>query len=177
MARSECLNDDCEREEPWTLRKPVEEYSGGVTCPECGSTRTQIFGEETADTQEVQTAESQRSQAPAQQRQQGEMGGAEATLALIDGDVDRKQRAKGAGKLLQFGQELIQTAAEYADQKEEAKKQQARRASVETESQYPDCPECGFTLTEDEMKLGQEKIRCPDCQSVLKINLPEQEEA
>jgi len=176
MAEAKCINDDCDKEETWTLRKPVPEYSGGVTCPECGSTRTEIHGEETANITEVQTANVQQAQTPAQRGGEGRMSGAEATLALLDGDLDRRKRAEGASKVLSFGQNLLQTAAEYAEQKDEAKRQQAQRASVEAETNYPDCPECGFTLTEDEIPLGEEKVRCPECKAVLRVNLPEQQE-
>jgi ssDNA-binding Zn-finger/Zn-ribbon topoisomerase 1 len=41
MAKAYCNNDDCSKES-WVLRKPLDEYKRGPTCPECGTTDIEI---------------------------------------------------------------------------------------------------------------------------------------
>jgi Zn finger protein HypA/HybF involved in hydrogenase expression len=37
MAQATCNNDDCDKDS-WVLRKPLDEYKRGPTCPDCGTT-------------------------------------------------------------------------------------------------------------------------------------------
>jgi len=177
MVEAVCLNDTCSKES-WTLRKHPSEYSSGLSCPECGTTRVETAGDESPRGQGGETAPARPEgsgggQAPA--TQQGGLDGASTLIALADSDAPTQQRAEAAQNALGFIGEAVGTALNYQEQKKQARAERVKQASVEPADDLPTCvgEECGFTFTGDDIPLGRSEIRCPDCGEVNRVVMPE----
>lgn len=185
MPTARCQNDDCDREDPWTLRKQLSEYSrDGPTCPECGTTRVAVEGAAGgADAPQAgqrggQGQSQQAARAPAQGGQQQAQGGELATpsgdeavlmgaqagnLLMQANSDDPAEKAAAMGKLFKLGGSAAAQYGERIQQDAVAGNQRAQQASdddIGVADQYPSCPECGGQLTSIP-ESGE--FTCPHC--------------
>lgn len=172
MATAICQNTDCEKGD-WTLRKHPDDYARGVSCPECGTTRVEVEmdgGEQEARAPRRQET-TQQSRAPATP---GAEGGPDdvfsSLIAVGDSDVDPETRAKGASNLLSVAGNMVQKFTRYQQQKREAKERRAEEATLTKAVDLPECVDCGYTFTGDDIGLNDSRVACPECQAVYDIS-------
>lgn len=171
-----CDNENCGKE-PWQLQKNPGQYSRGVTCPECGSTRVTVDqtsagqraagdgGQETG--QAPARREAQQGGAPARQEERS-MSGTQTAIALLDDDVGAEKRAEAAqnaaGVLGNVAGELLR----YRDQKKQAKDQRAQNVELEPADKYPEC-ECGYQFDGGDIGLKDDSVKCPECGAIYNV--------
>lgn len=162
MARATCNNTDCERDEPWELRKHPDDYARGVACPTCGSTNVDVEYDE----QEPRTPERREASAtPA-------TGGGKVAgdlVRVLDPDMPARERAQGAQGILGFIFEGATRYQEYRERKLEEQERRARNVELEPAIEYPDCGECGYQFDGDDIGLNDDRVRCPDCNALYNI--------
>lgn len=157
--QARCLNPDCDKE-PWTLRKHPSEYSGGgPSCPDCGSTRVEVAGQET---QTPATAQQESEVMPEQFESEGEiaataaMGSSKAAYAVFGDNEDEQEM-----ELLSEGLGDIKDSFMGWVRRDRSKKRTAEEVELgEPEQVYPQC-ECGRVFK----RIGPEQtsVRCNNC--------------
>lgn len=188
MAQAKCLNDDCGREEPWTLRKDPAEYASGVRCPDCSTTRVEIIRDEptgaTATAEPAQAQEpaqtgefrspggGQQAQPPAQQQQaQGQQGGMlpdtasqEAIEAGMQGGnaIGTLMNGSRAEKAQALGGAMFQIGQHLAQKEQNAK--QASQDEIRTVEEYVECDACGAQLRG---VPDRGRFECGNCHTIL----------
>jgi len=186
MAHATCLNNDCDKG-TWRLTKPVSSYKGGVSCPSCGTTRTEIEFEDGEQQDQTQTAARQSGggrqqggqqrggQAPARQQQSAQQGGAPAVagepesagdaiaqsaLALTSDEATTGQQAeafKGIGSVLLDGATRF---AKYKEQLSTQQEEHAKNTQLQEVEDKPKC-ECGYVFSK--IPQSKSRIACPEC--------------
>jgi len=166
--QAKCLNEDCKKGK-WTLRKAPSEYSRGVSCPECGTTRVEIEGEETAGGTQMEPVDRGGGRKPAPARVEGQGGNAvEAVLTAADGDQPASERAAAAQQAAGAVGGLIGKILEYNESKEMAREEVAERAELERIDKYPEC-DCGYQFTGEDIDLGSDRVKCPTCGAAYRL--------
>lgn len=112
----------------------------------------------------------------------GDQGGAGAALAdigiaLFDDDVEPQQRGQALGGLLGLAQQGVSRYNQYRDMKMQQQEHRARNAELEEVTNLPECGECGYQFTADEIGFNDEHVRCPECQKLWRVGLQEGAEA
>jgi len=180
MARALCQNEDCEKGE-WRLQKAPGAYKNGVRCPGCGTTRVEIDGAGEPDRQQ--------GRAPARQDEGQQQGGAPArqggggsivedVFAVVDDDVPTRRRAQAASNTIAGFGGIVQKFMEYQDQKQQAAEKRASEVEL-VETDLPTCraemddgSECGYQFGPEDIGVSNQRVRCPECQSVYDIAGP-----
>lgn len=188
MATATCLNQDCEKEN-WELTKHPSQYSRGVTCPECGTSRVDVETAEQGAQQGAQPTQQQSEPAPAPAPQQGHQGGQQGaaapdvpsnheamdtaeTLAEFVGGMssdDPAERETAKARALKTGALGL---ARVFDQREKQAQQRNERAKQTTDDEirvskeYPTCPDCGGQLTQIP---DSGEFPCPHCSVLLEV--------
>lgn len=180
MAEAKCLNENCERG-VWTLRKRVEDYKGGVSCPDCGTTRV-----ETAGGRQQQQGGQQLPQQQQQQQGGGEQlpqqggggavaGGLGSLVAALDPDMPSQQRAQGLQKAGGVIGGVARQLFEYRENKRQMAEQRAQEAELQEstlprcENELPDGEACGYQFGPEDIGLS-DRVRCPRCETVYDIS-------
>lgn len=193
MAQAECLNDDCEKT-TWRLTKHPADYSGGgVSCPTCGTTRTEVHFEDGESEQQSrdhrqpqargqqQSRGQQGGQAPARQRQQGGGGGApvargepesagdalaQGALALTSDEastVEQAEAFKGIGGVVLEG---ISRFTKYQQQVNQKQEEHAKNVDLQEATDKPQC-KCGYVFSR--IPRGKERVTCPECSMEYRV--------
>jgi rubredoxin len=175
MAQATCLNESCERRD-WTLRKHPADYKGGVSCPDCGTTRVDVEGGE------------ERGRAPARQGGGQDRGGAPArgragesdvlsdVFAVADNDVPTQRRAQAASNVLGGLGNAVQKFMQYQEQKRQAAEKRAAEVEL-VETDLPTCKRenaetgsvCGYQFGPEDIGVSNERVRCPECGAVYDL--------
>jgi hypothetical protein len=170
--QAECRKDECGH--GWTLQKHPEDYASGVTCPQCSTTQVTI--KETGDSgsggnEIVRKDDGGGRQQPAQQGGGGlssdEVAG--SAIALLDSNAPAEARGEAASNMGNFAGDLLRQGITYFAKKKEARNERAANASLERKDVYPDCNECGFQFTGDQISLQSNEVQCPECGVVYEI--------
>jgi len=178
MAQAACLNEDCQRGS-WDLRKHPADYAGGVSCPDCGTTRVEIDGDnkQSRDRREprggeprapARREEPKRARAPARAERQG---GVEDFFAVMDSDVPTAQRAKSAKNTLGMLGDFAESVIHYQQQKQEAAERRAEQAEL-NEVDLPTCPDCDYQFDAHDIGVSDTRVRCPECSALWDIDVP-----
>lgn len=182
MASAACNN--CDRGE-WTLRKHPDDYSGnGPSCPDCGSTRVDVFfeggresrggrqerREEPRERRPARREEPARGEErrPARRETGGQGAGMDDVIALFDDDVDTRRRAESAKNVLGGLGGIAEKLMNYQEQKKQAKEARAEQVELE-QSNLPACDDCGYQFDGDDIGLNTSTVRCPECAAVYEI--------
>lgn len=177
MAEAKCLNENCERG-VWTLRKRVEDYKGGVSCPDCGTTRVETSGggqQRQGGQQLPQQQQQQGGQQPAPQGGGAVAGGLGALVAALDGDMPADQRAQGLQKAGGVLGNVARQLFEYRENKRQMAEQRAQEAELQEstlprcENELPDGEPCGYQFGPEDIGLS-DRVRCPRCETVYDIS-------
>jgi len=177
-----CNNPECEKDS-WRLQKHPDDYARGVTCPECGTTRVDVPDAEPRGQEQRQQGGGQRQAAPRDRRParreererapaRSEGGGSSAAsdlIAVMDDDVDPERRAQGAKSVLGFLGNFAAEAIRYNDQKQQARDQRAQGVDVAPTDQYPECVDCAYQFTGEDIGLSDDEVKCPECGRVHDI--------
>lgn len=167
-----CNNTGCDKDS-WNLQKHPSEYSRGVTCPECGTTNVDVEGaggqSESASLERVEQGGGGQPAAPA--RQAG--GAVDDLLTATDEEAPTQQRAQATQSIFSQLGGVVSRLLEYEGQKEEAREQVAQQADIQRVDQYPECEDCGFTFTGEDINLSSDRVRCPDCGAVYQLQTPQ----
>lgn len=173
MAQATCQNTDCDRSEPWTLRKHPDDYANGVTCPDCGTTRVDVTGvEDRSEPRAPQRREAGGGRGTAPARSSGGGGGSMVAdvLAVTDDDAPAQRKAEGAQNILQTVGESIGRFINYREQKKQAVEQRAAEVELEKASDLPQCEECDHQFIPEDIGLSAERVACPECGTVYNIS-------
>lgn len=175
-----CQNEDCGHN--WEPQKHPSEYSRGITCPDCGTTRVEVEGVEQQPQQPQQSQQRDRRPAPrrtsAEQqmdtRQQGggDFGAVEGAIAVMDDDTPAQAKAQGAQALLGGIGNALGKVFQYQEQKEQAADEKIKQSDLQPVEDYPQC-KCGYTFTGEDAKLGSDMVKCPECGQAYEVSLPE----
>lgn len=186
MASASCNNADCDRGE-WELRKHPDDYKGGVSCPDCGTTRVDIHGVDTREPAErggrrerrpAPREEPRRERRPARREEPRQGAGAGDVLALFDDDIPTERRAQAASSVLGGLGSIAQQFMEYQAQKKQAQEKRAEEVTLQ-ESNLPVCKTemsdgepCGYQFGPEDIGLNSSRVRCPNCNTVYDIEGP-----
>jgi len=169
MVTAKCLNENCDKD-PWELSKHPADYARGVTCPSCGSTRTDHDAAESGGRsagRAPQTAEpQQQAQAPATADSMGQEELAQTGMTLgnmlhsMNSDDPEKQAEATGSALTAAGMAVAQLGQKHAEKKKQQNRAAKNTDSLETVDEYPNCPECGRQVTTVKQ---QGEFPCPHC--------------
>lgn len=165
MPEARCLNDNCTRNDEWTLQKHPENYAGGgPACPDCGSTRVEIVGGDGAEQQIQRQSDQQRGQTVAAG------GGNMVTdvFALADEEAPTERRAQAAQNVLGTVGGVVRQFMEYREQKQQARETRAQSVELER-ADLPTCSDCEYQFAGEDIPLGTDQIRCPECNAVYNL--------
>ena len=170
MAEALCLNDNCGRDEPWTLQKHPGNYAGGgPSCPDCGSTDLRVDTDQPSGEQprgkEIQRRGGSQTQAPA-----APAGGnmVADVFALADEEAPSQRRAQAAQNVLGTAGGVIRQFMEYREQKKQAREARAEKVELER-ADLPTCEDCEYQFAGDDIPLRGDQIRCPECNAVYNL--------
>lgn len=187
MVEAQCKNEECEHS--WELTKPPETYSRGVTCPKCGSSRTEYDSPEPSQPAEAQQAQPQNHQpAPAQpveteqpvpqeqpqqsalpaQQQTVEQGMQIGKLLLAANSDDPQKRGAAKGSAFQMAGAALASMGEGIAQQEMQRNENAKNTSqdqIRKKEEYPTCLDCGTQLR-GLPEVGEE-FQCGACGLVM----------
>jgi len=174
MAQAVCENGDCDRGQ-WTLQKPPGDYSGGVNCPDCGTSRVDVQTDGGGGQQPARR-QSGGGQAPATPETQNPAGTVGEAAAMFDPEVNNVRRAQAAGSV--FGQigDVVAQLFQYQETKKQAQQERAQHVELE-QTNLPQCSAevgdgevCGYQFAPEDIGVSSDRVRCPECQSVYNIN-------
>lgn len=165
-----CDNGNCEKVS-WTLQKHPSEYSRGVTCPSCGTTNVSVEG--AAEEKELQRASGGGQETRPTTVSGGAGGAVDAVLTATDGEAGVRERAEATQTIFQKAGGIVARILEYEEQKNQAREEVAQKAEVERIDQYPECEDCGYTFTGDDIDLSSDKIKCPGCGAAYRLQSPQ----
>lgn len=194
MAQAECLNENCERGQ-WSLRKHPDDYKGGVSCPDCGTTRVDVQhdggqqgrgsrggrqgGHHEGKRPVRREGRNQGSGRPAPRAEgQRASGAITEAAALFDDDVSTGRRAEAATTVFGGIGRVVEQFLHYQDQKKKAMEQRAESVELEN-SDLPRCKAeledgstCGYQFSPEDIGVSDGSVRCPDCKSLYEISDP-----
>jgi ribosomal protein S27E len=182
MVYATCLNGDCTKDE-WWLKKPPSEYaSGGPKCPDCGTTRVKVGGDEGEPDAAQPAQKAEPAQAPAKAQQQG--GGDSTALATekealstgakvgkmiagLSADSPEEQAATQGKLMTALGSTVASMGQEMTEKRmnEIERSKQADESSISAVDDYVSCPDCGTQITE--LPEPGTQFRCPGCNQLL----------
>jgi len=172
-----CENSDCDKGE-WDLTKHPSQYAGGgVSCPECGSTRTEVFVDESEEPAQSTGAATSRQEAPPQQQapapqaqggatpavQQGgsDLSAGEGLIAALDNEAPAEVQKQGVESVGRGIIRFAKAAISYGEKKDEMRSQRAQNADVQRVEDKPDCEVCGTTISE--IPVADDRFQCENC--------------
>jgi len=176
-----CENTDCEKGE-WELTKPIHSYSGTISCPTCGTTRTTVNADdqEPASDGRQQTAEPAEGRAPARSHEPAEapatagngpsMSAGEGLIAALDEEAPAEVKKQGVESVGRGIIRFAKAAISYGEKKDEMRNQRAQNADVQRVEDKPDCEVCGTTISE--IPLNEDRFVCENCGAEYEVVSP-----
>lgn len=90
-------------------------------------------------------------------------------VALTDEDAPRQARVQGAQGVVGFVAGMWDRYNEYRDAKMNEQDRRAQSVDLKPADVYPECQECGYQFTGDDVGLSAETVQCPECGRVYEV--------
>lgn len=98
---------------------------------------------------------------------------ADIGIALFDDDVAPQKRTEAVGGLLGLAQQGVNRYNQYRQAKMAEQEERAKNVELEKVADLPKCGECDYQFGPDDIGINDERVRCPECQSLWRIGLKE----
>lgn len=94
---------------------------------------------------------------------------ADGLIAAIDDDIPQQTRTQAITEGLGAVGTIISRWQEHRQQKMEMREERAKNVELEPVEDLPACGECGYQFGAEDIGLKDEKVRCPECNTVYRL--------